>query len=123
MKNRGFVVLTTVIILSVVLVLIAQAMSTSGYFQRRGLLEFQFKELSYWMARSCAEQAYAKIETDLDYAGGETVTIGQYQCTIQPITTAGTNTIIRTTATVAQSATKLRITTDWDLNIISFAEE
>ena len=122
-NNRGFVVLTTVIILSVVLILIAQALSSSGYFQRRGLLDFQFKELSYWMARSCADTALSKLSADLDYAGNETITIDQYQCTIQSITVQGTNSIIKTNATVDQSTTKLKITTDGDYNIISFTEE
>ncbi len=122
-RQNGFVVLTTVIILSAVLILIAQALSTSGYFQRRGLLDFQFKELSYWMARSCADRALSKLSNDLDYAGNETLTIDQYQCTIQPITTQSGNTIIKTNATVDQSATKLKVTTDGDLNVISFAEE
>lgn len=123
LQQKGFAILTAVIILSIVLVLIAQGLSTSGYFQRRGLLDFQFKELSYWLARSCADVAYYKLENDLDYPGNETLTIDQYQCTIQPITTESGNTVIRATATVDQSTTKLKLTTDDELAIISFAEE
>ena len=122
-KNSGFVVITSVIILSVVLIIIAQTLSTTGYLQRHGILDFEFKELSYFVALSCADRAIFKLSDDLDYTGNETAQVDTYQCTISPFTTEGSNTIIRTQATVNNSTTKLKVTTDVYLNIVSFAEE
>lgn len=122
-RQQGFVVLTTVIILSVVLILIAQALSTAGYFQRRGLLDFQFKELSYWVARSCADRAVFKLTGDLDYAGNETAIIGSYQCEIGSVTQDGANSVVHVVGTAESTLTKLKIVADSDGNIISFSEE
>ncbi len=122
-QNNGFIVLTSVIIMSVILIIVGQALSTSGYFQRRGVLDTEFKEQSYFLALSCADRALFKMSNDLDYVGNETLHIKTYQCTIDPITTQGGTTTIHTKATVDRSTTKLKLTTDEYLNLISFGEE
>jgi len=122
-KNSGFIVLTTVIVLSIVLLLIAQTLSTTGYFQRRGILNFQFRELSYFSALSCLDRALYKLTYDLDYTGNETLQLGLYQCSILSVTYAGTITTIHTTATVDQSTTKLVGTADVNLVLTSILEE
>lgn len=122
-QQDGFIILTAVIILSIVLLLLAQTLSTAGYLQRRGISDFEYKEQSYYLALSCADKALYKLDNDLDYVGNETFTIKTFTCTIDPITTEGVNTVIRTWAVVGQSKTKLKITTDAYLNIVSFAEE
>ena len=124
MKQRqGFIVITAVIVLSIILILIAQTLSTTGYLQSSNGLNFEFKELSYYTALSCMDHALFQATQDLDYAGNETLTIGNYQCTVAAFTTQSTNIIIRTSATTETSTTKLKMVVDQYLAIVSFTEE
>lgn len=122
-KQSGFIVLTSVIVLSVVLLLLAQTLSTSGYFQRQGTLEFEFKEESYFLALSCADHALAKLFQDFEYPGNETLTVNESTCHIDPITYSGSDTIIQTYSTVSTSTTKLKTKLDADFTVISFQEQ
>ena len=123
MKQNGFIVITSVIILSVILILIAQTLSSTGYLQGSNALNFEFKELSYYTALSCLDQALFKASQDLDYAGNETLTINGYQCTVSAFTTQSTDIVIRTSATTESSTTKLKMVVDQYLAIVSFSEE
>lgn len=121
--QHGYIVITSVIILSVVLLLLAQTLSGSGYFQRWGAAEFEIKERSYALAQSCIDKAIYGLSNDLDYVGNETVRIDKYQCIISPITTVGENSTILTQATVGSSTTKLKMVVDLYLDVVSFEEQ
>ena len=123
MNTKGFIILTTVIILSVVLLLIALAISTSGYFQSSGALDFEFKELSYSLALSCIDRAYYNLSQDLDYVGNETISISGYTCHIDPVIVEGFETILKTSATAGTSTTKLKMSIDQNLAITAFQEQ
>lgn len=115
--------LITVIVLGIIILLLAQTLSTTGYFQRHGTLEFQSKELSYALAMSCLDKAMYSLSNDLDYTGGETVTLGGYQCTISTITYSGSNSTIITSATANGSSTTLKLVVDLYLDVVTFAEQ
>lgn len=129
-RHHGYIVLVSVIILGVVLLLIAQTVSTTGYFQRLGAQDFELKEESYFVAYACIDRALFNLSDDLDYAGNETKTIGQYTCTIDPITlvanppayTAGLYTLVTTRATVRNHTSVLQILADSYLNVVFFTE-
>ena len=115
--------MTSVIILSVVLLLIAQALSTSGYFQAEGSLHLEQKEFSYSIAYSCIDRAWYKMSQDLDYAGGETLPIGDFTCILQPLASEGTNIVVHASATVNGATTKLKLVVNEFLTFVSFKEE
>src|SRR3989344_5361022 len=115
-QQNGFIVLTTVIILSVVLLLLAQSLSSSGYFERQGMLQFEFKELSYFVALSCMDRAIANLFQDFEYGGDEIFTIDAYSCYVYPMTYLGADTIVQTSATVESSTTRLKSILDADFN-------
>ena len=121
--NQGFIVLTSVIILSIVLLMIAQTMSSSGYFQRQGTVEFESKQFSYVLAQSCLDHALYNLSNDLDYAGNETFTVSGFTCTVDPITTQGDNTTIQISSTVRTSTTKLKMVVDLYLDVVSYREQ
>ena len=121
-SQQGYIVLTSVIILSAVLLILAHTLSTSGYLQRKGTLEFEFKEASYFIALSCTDHALAKLLQDFEYPGNETLTIDTKTCHIDPIEFEGQNTVIETSATVEDSETNLTTVLDQDFAIISFQE-
>lgn len=121
--NKGYIAIISVIVLSVVLLVLAQVLATAGYFQGSGSNGFEAKERSYFTALSCVDRAIYNLAQDLDYAGNETIAIGDYRCALEPITLQATTTIIRATATTDGSTTKLKVTLDDFLNITAFTEE
>ena len=121
--QKGYIVLVSVIVLSAVLLLLAHALSTSGYFQRRGISEFEFKEESYFAALSCTDRALAKLFQDFEYGGDETIIIGSQTCHIDPIEIDDLNTIIITSASVEENMTRLETVLDQDFMILSFQEQ
>jgi len=125
--SKGFVVLISVVILSVVLLMIAQTLSLSGYFQGLSIISFESRERSYALAYSCLDRAYANLWQDFDYLGNETIVIGDYTCIIDTllyveISPTEVNTIIESYATVDSVTTTLQMTIDPDFNILSFKE-
>lgn len=122
-NNKGFIVLTSVIVLSVVLLLIAQVVSTAGYFQGSGALDFELKETSYFLALSCLDHAYYSATQDFDYAGNETLPVGNSTCHVDPVVFQGQNTIFQSSATANASTTKLKMVVDQNFAIASFQEQ
>ena len=108
-RNSGFVVLTTVLVLSVVLLLLAQTLSTAGYIQGSGALHFGLKEQSFALARSCLDRGYYNLSQDLDYTGNETLTMGTATCHIDTIITQNGESTITSSATVEQNTTRLKM--------------
>ena len=120
--SSGFVALTSVIIFSAVLMIIAASLSIAGYFSRSSIGESEGKEISYFLAFTCLDQAYYKLSNDIDYQGNETLTIDSYQCQILPIVYQSPNTIITATANVASRSSELELIIDGVLNPVSFKE-
>ncbi len=121
-RQSGFVVLTSVIVLSVVLLLLAQTLSIAGYFQGSGALNFELKERSYALAYTCIDSAFYKISQDLDYAGNETLTIGSGTCHIDTIVYQNNQSTITSSATYGNNTTRLKLVGDANFAIVSFQE-
>lgn len=119
-RHKGYIVLTSVIILSAVLLLIAQTLSIGGYFQRRSITDFEYKEASYFSALSCVDRVVYKLSDDLDYLGNETFQIGSNTCTVSSITTVanpsctnpGTYLKFIASSTVSNHTTNLTVVLD-----------
>ena len=75
---RGFIALTSAIIIAAVLLGITATLSTSGYFARGDSLTTEYKRMSLGLAESCVNIALLNLAKDYDYAGGGSdVVIGQ----------------------------------------------
>jgi hypothetical protein len=74
--SRGFIALTSAILIAAVLLGITTTLSTSGYFARGDSLTSEFKRVSLGLAESCANAALLKFATNYSYAGNETISIG-----------------------------------------------
>ena len=114
MKTRayqsGYIAITTAIVLSLLVVALAIALGSSSLIYRFTIVDFVNKQTSLFTANSCLDYARLKLSMDPAYAGNETVNIGSYQCTLQPIAISGSNKVIKAHAAVNGATTNLQLT-------------
>ncbi len=61
-KNQdGFIALTSVILISAALLILAGVLSTSGFYSRFNVLDYENKKVSTSLAEACAESALAGL--------------------------------------------------------------
>lgn len=83
--KRGFIALTSVLIMSAMLMVLMFSSSASGFYARFDALNSEFKRVSTGLSEACANAALLKIAQNYDYvppAGGETVPVGSDTCRI-----------------------------------------
>ena len=66
---RGFIAITTSIILSLLTLAIAAVFGSSAFLTRFNNLDFYHKKTSYFLARTCLEYARLKLAENINYAG------------------------------------------------------
>lgn len=121
--SKGYIAITSAIIISVLLMAVVSAVSVSGFFERSNTVGALLKASGRALADACASKALLSLSENRSYAGNETVALGEDTCAILPVTTDGGDYIIRTTATVQGSATNLRVKANAsDLSILSWKE-
>ena len=82
---EGFIALTSAIIMSAILLMVAATGSLSGFFTRSTVLDAEYKERSLALADACIDTALVRLAGDFDYTGGETVEVdGAGHCQILP---------------------------------------
>ena len=106
-KNRGFLALTTTMLVSAALIILVIAVGFEGFFARFSILESELKEESVYLAEACVEIAILKIAQDEDYAGGETVPVGAASCDIDNVSGDIWAKIIETTGVAGDAYTHL----------------
>ena len=82
MQPRGFIALTSVIIIAAILLVMAAAGSLSGFFTRSDGLDVEYKTHSHALADACVDEVLLKLGSDATYSGGDTVAVGSDSCTI-----------------------------------------
>lgn len=122
-KQFGYIAISTAIILSIVIILVAISLGSANLFTRFNYLDFDNKQASYLTARSCLNYALLKLTDNAGYAGNETINVASYTCTIQPIEVSGSNTIIKAHSQVSGATTNLKLTvTTATLSTVSLEE-
>lgn len=123
LNQDGYIAITTVIVLSLVMLSVAIALSSSGFFSRFDAVDFSNKRDSYFLARSCMNYARYRLGLNSNYSGNETVNISSNICLVGSVITSGANKIIQASATVNRSTTRLRLTINrTNLSTVSFEE-
>jgi hypothetical protein len=87
--QKGFIALTSTVILSVVLLMLMFSASTGNFFARFDSLGGEYKKVSLALSEACVNSALLRIAEDYDYsppAGGEVVTVGSNSCIIKSVT-------------------------------------
>jgi len=126
MKNDGFIILTSVIIIGAVVLLIGMgvALRSMGETDMSSNEEITTRVLS--LVNTCAELGVIKLRNNLNYSGNEDIIIeGSDSCRIFPTEgTGNTNRIIKTEAEIKgfKKRIKVDIETMEPLNIRSWQE-
>jgi len=117
--QRGFMALMSAIIISAILLLIAVSLSTTSFYDRSNILDFELKEKSSALAEACTDTAILRLTKNLSYVpsppfnfttqtGGEPIIVDSDQCTIVSVDTFGSH-IIKTQAIFNNAYTNLRV--------------
>lgn len=106
----GYIAITTTIILSLVMLVLAITFGSGILLTRSGTLTFSNKKTSHFLAISCLEHARLKLAQNSNYSGNETLTIGSNQCSILVIETSESNKIIKSRAQIMGITTNLKLT-------------
>ena len=121
--NRGFIAITTTIILSVILLLVATSLSFSGFFTRYNILDSELKKVSVALAEGCIDQALLKLATNSSFSFPETVNINENSCQIISVTSGAYPKTIKTKADYKNYVTNLEVVVGSDaLNITRWEE-
>ena len=108
--SRGFVALTTAVIISAVLIAFMFTTGTSGFFSRVNAAEAEYKRVALGLAESCANTALLKIAQNYNYAGNEAITVGTDEqgrtetCTIKTVSYGAEDANHQRIATIAATA-------------------
>lgn len=126
--KNGYIALTSVMIISIVIMIIAITLSSYSFFSRSNVLDAEFKKIGGALAEACAEKALLKIAQNNSYAGNENIIINSgKQCSILTVENgaqAGQK-IIKTTASFQNFSTNFKITVNvgsFGVSVISFEE-
>lgn len=118
-KNRGFVALISVIIVSAVLLATMLALSTSSFFARFDELDTERASEARALARSCAHIALARIAQNANYipaSGGDCVSVSgacgseEGACKICSVTRSGNSGVIEARAVFEGAYANIEIT-------------
>ncbi len=109
---KGYIAITTSIVLSILILVIAISLGSASLFSRNNNLNFSYKQTGYYVAKSCLDYALLQLALNSGYAGNEAQAVDSYQCGILPVVTAAPNKIIRATSTIQGVATNLKLTVD-----------
>lgn len=107
----GYMAITTAIIITVTLSVIAVSISFSSLFMRTNGTTTSAKYKSTYGAHSCLEQALLNYSLNNGYAGNELITVKSgsdaISCSIAALTTEGSNKVIKARSTVQGTTTNL----------------
>jgi len=112
-KQQGYVLLLSVIFLSVIAVVIAGSFLLLGLAHGQTNFALQQSAQARGLAEACAETALDNLRQNPGYAGNETLSITtDGSCNILPISFSDPTYTIQTNATVGQAVKNLIITAE-----------
>lgn len=127
--SKGFIALTSALVISAVIITIALGGSLAGFYLRAGSMQFEAKERSRQLARSCVSQTLLALAHDRTFAGNASSTVygTELTCYTSGITKEGTppneTYHFRTRGYVQDTYTVLSVTADArDVSVISAFE-
>jgi hypothetical protein len=107
--SAGYIAITSVMIISLLLITITVALSTSNYFSRFNILESEYKTRSLGLAEACVDQALYRLVQKLDTPNNFNVNIGNSQCKIVSISPAGAARTIKTQGEFQKSFSNIKV--------------
>ncbi len=125
--NGGYIALTSVIIVSLLLLTVITALSSVNYFSRYNILENEYKDRSFALAEGCVDYAIGRLAGNSNYIGNETVNIGVGTCQVASVSSGAFPKTISTVGifpptAAKKSYTKLQAVVSSSFAISSFIE-
>lgn len=121
-SQKGFVLLMSSIVISVILVAVVFSLSFGGFFTRFNLLDSYNKEASLALAEACANIAVLKHIQNNSYLGNETLSVGTDACQVLPFQIVSGETVIKTTAVKGGATTNVQVNLSPDLEVVRWRE-
>lgn len=121
--QKGYIALTSAIIISTLVMAVSLALSFSSVFNRFDILGAEFKKNSRAFAEACVETALLKLAQNSAYAGNENIQIASSSCSILAVESSGGQKIIKTKTNFNSYITNLKITVTFPDIAIIFWEE
>ncbi len=110
MNSRGYIAISLSIIMSLVMMLVSIALGGANFSTRLTIADFNNKQASFAVARSCLNIALLRLSQSISYSGDDTMSISSYTCEIRPITTVLSNKVIEVSSQIEGATTNLRLT-------------
>ncbi len=114
MTHRGFIALTSVLILSAVLLMLVVGTSIPAFYARMGALNAEWKAQSSELAQGCVGAVQLRLITTSGYTGGETISIDAASCVVSLIEESGSIQKFTASITYRQAATTLSVSLSKD---------
>lgn len=108
-KQKGFVVISSVVIFSSVLLLVTLSTATMFRGEGKNILHHEEKARSLALTEACAETALQRIVDTTQYNGNEVVYVGTDSCTIDPVVKAGKKRTVYVHGIIGDSTTRIKI--------------
>lgn len=122
-ESNGYIAITSVMIISLLLITITVALSTSNYFSRFNILESEYKTRSLGLAEACVDQALYRLVQKLDTQNNFNVNIGTSQCKIVSISPVGVSRTIKTQGEFQKSYSNIKVVVNIPgYNVVSWQE-
>ena len=123
-NNHGYIAITTSIILTIVVTLLALSFNLSSSSNHITASALRNKNLSLSLANGCAEHALLQLKASSSYAGNEMISVNSRTCTIFPLETPDSNTkIIKTSDSSSGYTGNIKIQLDLGgFSIVSWQE-
>ena len=111
-KNRGYIAITSAIVLSLLIMAVATALGGSAILSRFSILDLTAKRASFFAARACLDRALLELALNSNYTGNITVQIEEdgNQCALYAIESSPPNKIIKSRSQVRGATTNLKLT-------------
>ncbi len=120
--QAGYIALSSVIIISLLLVTITAALSLVSYYSRFNILESEYKQRSVALAQSCVDYAFSQLVVNPNYSGNECLNFSSNNCKVVSVTAGSYPKTIQSQAQYEKSYTNLSIVTNSSFQIQSWQE-
>ncbi|MBI2591778.1 MAG: hypothetical protein HYW34_03835 [Candidatus Brennerbacteria bacterium] len=121
--NKGYIAITSAIIISFLLMTIVLTLSSASFFSRSNVLDSNQKETGLGLAEACADTALLKLAQNSSYAGNENINIGSDTCSILALESPSGQKVIKTWTNYKGYRTNIKIILNYPvMTIISWEE-
>lgn len=124
-KQKGYIVLVTVLVVGVVGIAVAVSAILLGLGSSRTNFALKQSNQAKALTNACAEEALQQISDSIPFAGTGNLTLGQGSCSYTVTKLTGQNRTATTSGTVGTTIRKVKITLDKikpSINITSWQE-